>query len=195
MSTRRRRGRRRSRHEAPQPWAPQPKPSNGARAPDAGRARLESDDDKVQAMTLDQTANGRRSKRSFVLSNLSKLSTVAVFHCRTRQDLADLKATLDSLQRTYHPTNDPVLGHAEPPTDREEASPRQPVRAGAAILPRRQGTTPLRGRPLDEDGAIEFAQPTRPAKLIARGTPPPDDELERGHYGRYEQQADYDGEV
>lgn len=180
MSNRRRRGRRSARHEAPT------RPShNSALAPDAGRARLEGDEDKAQAMRLDEVANARRVRRSFVLSNHAKLSIVAVCHCNTVSDLSDLKSTLDSLQRTYHPTKDPVRGYAELPPERQAELPRQPMRAGVAIQPRRP-----RGEP-----AIEFAQPKRAPKLIVRGTLPPDEQLERGHVGRYEQQADYEGEV
>lgn len=177
MSNRRRRGRRSSNrgpHQEPAPLV----------AADPGRQRIDADEDKRRAMALDQAVTARRTKRSFVLCNRHKLTLVAVCHCATLEDLVELQAAIDGLQRTYHPQDDaPVRGEPAPLVEAPYVEP--PPAAGRVMPPR--------GAPIAGVPPIEFTHRTRAPRLIARGTPPPDEHLDKGHYGRYEQQPDYEG--
>ena len=160
MGNRRRRGG--AKHRRPQP--PQvlsPPPARPQALPSTG-----TDADKLAAVALDQAAHARDGKRSFVLANRSRFSIVAVCHCATREDVDDLKAQLEALQRTYHPRDDEAIGEAAPPLPREES-----------------GEIRYRGREEIRPSQMSRRDPgprsdARSGHPVFRGTPAPDADLD-----------------
>lgn len=166
MGNRRRRGG--AKHRKPHPQTP---PLQTVRpAASIPTIPLGSDGDKLAAIALDKAAHAREGKRSFVLANKTRLSLVAVCHCGSAEDLEDLKAAIEGLQRTYHPRDEEPIGEAAPPMDRPEP-------AGV----RYRGREPIEatnGQVFRVGDRMKVTVPARPGRPVYRGTPAPDADLD-----------------
>lgn len=161
MGNRRRRGGAKHRR----PAFPQTPPQAPTRPMIPGTPPAGTDADKLAAVALDKAAHARDGKRSFVLANRTRCSIVAVFHCDSLDDVDDLKAQLEALQRTYHPRDEEAIGEAAPPIERPESGEVR-YRGREEIRPSQMGR---------RDPGPSREKPGRP---VFRGTPAPDADLD-----------------